>query len=333
MRGLSQEFLDSLKGGLLQPVLTRVKKDDTLMLAIRDGYINIYYRGGNLLKITKKPGILESYDFHFDKNYDLTMGNISHNALQLPVIIINSIEVEKWISSISLLKEIMDFWFMEHPKLEREFQQLVERENNRSSISNETEYFITDIEMTDANIGARFDILAIKWLATGRRDGKNCKASFIEMKYGDVALGGISGIVKHIEDINKFLSDKINYSKILIAMTQQFNQLNELGLINFKQCTNNTKVKINPVEKPEFIFLLANHNPRSLKLKRILKSADFIKFIDPDLFDLRFFVSSDAGYGMHNYNMLTYDKYLSRLSVNVLPAPILTVVNGSIPVN
>jgi len=312
MRGLSQDFLESLKQGLLIPVLNRVKKDDTLMLAIRDGYANIYYRGGNLIKIMERPNHPGSYEFHFDKMYDLSQGNISYQALELPEVVVNSVEVAKWILSISLLKEIMDFWFVKHPKLEREYQQLVERENNRSSISNETEYFVTDIEMSDPNIGARFDILAIKWLATRRKDGKNCKASFIEMKYGDVALGGMSGLIKHIKDMNIFLSDKINYSKILKAMTQQFNQLNELGLMNFKQCTNNTKVEINPVEKPEFIFLLANHNPRSMKLQNILKSADFIKYIDPDLFDLRFSVCSDAGYGLHNYNMLTYKNYISR---------------------
>ena len=315
MRELSNEFLNSLKNGLLKPVLKRVKQDDTLMLAIRDGYINIYYRGGNLLKISEMPNF---YEFFFDKKYDLSLGHKAYVELNLCERITESAQIEKWVTSIARLKELMDFWFNENPKLEREFQQLVERENNRSSISNETEYFVTDIEMSDSDIGARFDILAIKWLATGRKDGKNCKASFIEMKYGDIALGGTSGLVKHIEDINKFLSDKINYSKILKTMTQQFSQLNELGLMNFNQCTNNTQVEINPVEKPEFIFLLANHNPRSMKLQNILKSDEFTKFIDPNLFDLRFSVCSDAGYGLHSSNMLTYENYINRSDIGIL---------------
>ena len=46
--------------------------------------------------------------------------------------------------------------------MEREFQQLVERENNRSSISGETEYFITDIELADSINGTRFDISSNK---------------------------------------------------------------------------------------------------------------------------------------------------------------------------
>ena len=315
MRGLSDDFLNSLKSvnGLLKPIVDRVKKDDTLMLAIRDGYINIYYRGGNLLRIAKTSGKSDSYDFFFDKKYDLSIGYTSYFDLYLPSKISGHEQILQWISSFPKLKELMDFWFNENPKTEREFHQLVERANNRSSISNETEYFIIDIEMADANLGARFDILAIKWLANGRKDGKNCKASFIEMKYGDGALSGESGLVNHLNDINQFLTDEKNYISTLEAMTTQFNQLDELGLIKYKHCTNNTKIKLEPKDKPEFIFLIANHNPRSRKLQEILNTGEFKELASSDKFDLRFFVSSDAGYGMHNCNMLTYEKYLSRL--------------------
>lgn len=315
MRELSKEFLNSLKNGLLKPVLKRVKQDDTLMLAIRDGYINIYYRGGNLLKISEMPNF---YEFFFDKKYDLSFRHKAYDELNLCERINESApieefaKIEKWVASIARLKELMDFWFNEHPKTEREFQQLVERENNRSSISNETEYFIADIEMADSEISARFDMLAIKWLSSGRQDGRNCKASFIEMKYGDDQLSGESGLISHIRDISIFLSNRVSYSTILKAMTGQFNQLVELGLIKFNQCSNNTKVELNPTIKPEFIYLLANHNPRSKKLQNILLSDEFKEYVGSDLFDLRFFVSSDAGYGMHNYNMLTYEKYTNR---------------------
>jgi len=309
MRGLSGKFIISLKSGLLQPVIERLKKDYTLMLGIRDGYINIYYRGGNLLRITEKQ---DSFDVFFDKKYDLSEGYETYNALNLPEKITEPAQLDKWVSSISSLKELMDFWFSKNPKMEREFQQLVERENNRSSISGETEYFITDIEFADSSIGARFDILAIKWPASGRKDGKNCTASIIEMKYGDDALSGKSGLIKHVEDINRFLTNKKNYSAILEVMTTQFNQLDELGLIKFKHCTNNTKVQLREEDTPEFIFLMANHNPRSVKLKNILIDSEFKKYIASKYFDLRFFVSSDAGYGMHNDNMLSYEQYVSR---------------------
>jgi len=63
----------------------------------------------------------------------------------------------------------MDEYFAGGSKTtEREFQQLVARENNKSSISNETEYFVSDIEVTVPRL-ASFDIVAIRWLASERK--------------------------------------------------------------------------------------------------------------------------------------------------------------------
>jgi|JFJP01.1.fsa_nt_gi hypothetical protein len=309
MRGLSISFFDSLKGGLLQPILNRVKRDDTLMLSIRDGYINIYYRGGNLLRITERPS---SFYFYFDKKYDLTNGHEVFNSLALHETITDSNQVEKWVTSFASLKELMDYWLNKNPKLEREFQQLVERENNMSSISNETEYFITDIELADSNLGAKFDMTAIKWTSDKRKYSGFCKPAFIEMKYGDDQLDDPSGLLKHIRDFHSFVSDKSNYQIILNSMILQFNQLCELGLIKYNRSKNAT-VQLTIEDKPEFIFLLANHNPRSTKLKSILLSNEFQKYTVSDLFNLRFSVCSDAGYGLHSANMLPYNDYIKFL--------------------
>ena len=60
--------------------------------------------------------------------------------------------------------------------------------------------------------------------------------------------------------------------------------------------------------KPEVIFLLANHNPRSRKLLEVLRDVE-----NPSDYDLRFFVSSFAGYGMHDACMLTLDEFKAHL--------------------
>jgi len=44
-------------------LLNLVKSDKDLVLQIRNNYINIYYKGGNMLKVTHGPG------FDFDHNY------------------------------------------------------------------------------------------------------------------------------------------------------------------------------------------------------------------------------------------------------------------------
>ena len=72
----------------------------------------------------------------------------------------------------------MDEYFALKGKAKREFQQLIVRENNYSSISNETEYFITDIEVTEPG-AARFDMMAICWPASQRKNGSKCKAALI----------------------------------------------------------------------------------------------------------------------------------------------------------
>ena len=55
MRHINERFVADLLNGELAFFLNQVKSArDRLSLEIRDGYINIYYKGGSLLKITQK---------------------------------------------------------------------------------------------------------------------------------------------------------------------------------------------------------------------------------------------------------------------------------------
>jgi hypothetical protein len=298
MRKLSAKFMGDLVSseGVLHPILTRVKKDHTLMLAIRENYINIYYRGGNILNI--KEHSKGFYQTSFDDQY-----NKSEKII--PDLHANITSQEDSTSLVDLIpdrKNIMDEYFSTYGKAEREFQQLIARENNNSTISNESEYFVSDIEVTEPY--ARFDIMAIRWLAAQRKNGSNCKVAFIEMKYGDGALTGSAGLLKHLKDMEKLISNKDSYAKLLETMESQFNQLDELGLLKFNKGTSNAKVKLNVDDTPQVIFILANHNPRSPKLKTILSDPEIDKYAQPQLFDLKFYLASFAGYGLHAKCML-----------------------------
>jgi hypothetical protein len=305
MRELSKDFLNDLKSanGSLNPILERVRQDDTLMLAIRGNYINIYYRGGNLLRVNEQGK--ESYQSAFDDQYN----KFGKTIPKLPTVIKHQDDAKEWVDEFPHLKEIMDIYFSNKNKPEREFQQLVARENNNSTISNESEYFVSDIEFADLGLGARFDMLAIRWLASHRKDGSNCRAALIEMKYGDGALGGNAGLLKHLQDIDALVSDHDKYKSLLETMEAQFNQLDELGLLSFKRSSNGTKVKLADADKPEAIFILANHNPRSTKLSSILDSPEVVAYGQAQRFDLKFFVSSFAGYGLHSDCMLTLTQF------------------------
>ena len=306
-RRLSDEFLVDLKNGLLKPVLERVKRDNTLMLAIRNGYINIYYRGGNILKLVEqKKG---KYKPSFNSKYN----KFSKTFPDLPAEIKSPHDVRIWVESFPSLKEIMDLYFSAYPKPEREFQQLVARENNDSTISNSSEYFISDIEVSAAKLGARFDISSIRWLASQRKKGSKCKPAFIEVKYADGALGGSAGLLKHLRDIDDFIADEDRYKDMLLTMKNQFSQLDQLGLMKFNKGKSNATVSLNTDDKPEVIFILANHNPRSSKLHTILNNPEIEAYNSSSNYDLRFYVASFAGYALHADCMVTLEQFRKLL--------------------
>jgi hypothetical protein len=311
LRELSPAFMDGLKNtnGLLYPILERVKQDHTLMLAIRKNYVNIYYRGGNILNVKEQRQ--GAYLTSFDAKYNITGKAMSI----LPKVIQFPTDAQTWADRFARLKEIMDIYFGKKGKSEREFQQMVARENNNSVISSESEYFISDIEFTVPK-RARLDMLAIRWLKTQRKSGKKCRAALIEMKYSDGALDGKAGLLKHLKDIDALVSDKDKYQSLLKTMESQFNQLDELGLMKFKHSKKGVKVELSADEKPEVIFVLANHNPRSTKLSSILNDPKVTAYEQSQRFDLRFFVSSFAGYGLHSGCMLTLTQFQRLLSSN-----------------
>jgi hypothetical protein len=309
MNGLSEKFMINFldDNGILNPIYSRLKRDHTLMLAIRKNYVNIYYRGGNILKITE---LSKGYRTLFNENYKIT--DSEHDIPQSPNAILTKDDAQNWVNSFAERKIIMDEFFAEKCKSEREFQQLVARENNNSSISGQCEYFIADIEFAVPELG-RFDMLAIRWLAKDRKKGSKCRAALIEMKYGDNALGEEAGLVKHLRDMETFISDKQQRTELFYIMETRFNQLDQLGLLNFNKGTSNAKVRLNPNDKPELIFILANHNPRSSKLGKILNEID--EFGNSELFDLKFYVANFAGYGLHANCMRTLTEFKDLCTV------------------
>jgi hypothetical protein len=139
MRELSESFLNDLISpeGKLHPIITRVKSDQTLMLAIRDGFINIYYRGCDILRLTETRK--EGYSTFFDNTYNKS----GHEMPDSPARILNTVDANKWVDSFLLRKRVLDEFLSAKGHSEKEFQQLVARENNTSTISNESEYFIS----------------------------------------------------------------------------------------------------------------------------------------------------------------------------------------------
>ena len=296
MRGLTDHFIDQLKSGLLLPMLGLAQLDCTLCLEIRGNYINIYYRGGNIIRIEGKQEVFQA---SFDRKY---LDNDSTKVPDLPGVLNNPEAVKAWIDTIPFLKHEMDIWFGLHPKNEREFQQLMIRENNCGNSAKGTDYFICDVEY--ANDTGRFDLIAVQWPSSSvhRKNNSNLRLAFIEMKCLDNALTGTSGLCKHVKDINTFLSKTENLENIKEEMKVIFNQKLDLGLIN-----NQKSIESFSDDKPEFILALINHDPESSILRNELE-----RLPDCSYAEITIATSNFMGYGLYSQGIYGLEEFLTK---------------------
>lgn len=323
---ISKEFFnkftdseESEKGkGIFNDLLEYVLEDDTLCLELRGDIVNIYYRGGSLYKISDKDNKI-SFDTNYCENKELDPNPKVEDAVRL----------------IPYYKRAMDKYFSEHPKNEREFQQLILRENNNNGIiSRATDYFIVDIEFQDDENHSRFDMAAFKWpsKSASRKKTDNLGLSLIEFKYGDGAIDGKSGIIKHFEDFISFVEKTDNFNNFKRDMENVFKQKYMLGLVKgLKRKEENEEneeneklpeIDVKLSNELELIFIFANHDPEKTKLKKALQ--DILSYTnEPDVSSrieklenkFKIFVaqSSFMGYGLFVENMVELKDFVNKL--------------------
>src|SRR5271157_3645121 len=64
MRKLSDDFMDCLKSGFLSGIIQAVRNDYDLNLEIRKGYLNIYFKGHSLLKLSEASSTRYRTEIH-----------------------------------------------------------------------------------------------------------------------------------------------------------------------------------------------------------------------------------------------------------------------------
>ena len=296
MRGLSNDFLNALKSGLLYPLLERVRSDRTLDLQIREDYINIYYRGGNLMKVQKEPN--KGFRGSFDSEY--SGGKKLHPSDDL--ITLN--DVQAWISAFPEMKNAMDIYFGNIRAWdERENQQVMIRENNYSSVANSTDYYICDIEYADSKSGIRLDAVAAKWISSGvaRKNTSNVRLAIIEMKFGDSALKGSCGLYNHVKNVISFFGNS-GFDCIKKEMLNVFNQKLELGLIS--DCKHSLTSFSDQI--PEYIISVANHDPQKSALDSELNRirTDFVNQENSPL-KIKIAQANKMGYALYEQNVVS----------------------------
>ena len=125
------------------------------------------------------------------------------------------------------------------------------------------------------------------------------------MKYADSALGGKSGIVDHVRKAYEYLK-KNNINELKKEMHGILESKRKLRLVDDLPAQF-----VFTDERPEFIFLLANHKPASnslnTELNKLEKESFYTDFCQ--IADLKLATASFFGYGLFNDCIYTLDEF------------------------
>ena len=240
MRGINEVFINDLLYGEISFFLEKVKMNPALQIEVRKKYINLYYRGGNLLRITQKRN---GYQFFFDVKYCLNKGNDANLEL---LNLLNSNNADDYIINFNLMITEMDSWLLVHPKAEREIQ-------HNLSISNNS---VIDIEYQIKNL-MRLDMLVYY----------EHTMFIVENKYGNGAISGKAGIAKHYNDISNVLLDDVLREELIDSIVNISYAKHKLGLLDFS-------LNKKDIKNVGILFVFVNYNSKSISISNEIKKVD-----------------------------------------------------------
>lgn len=248
IRGISSRFVDDLKNGELAFFLDEAKANPGICLEIRQDYINLYYKGGNAIKITEKN---RGYSYHFDSKYCLNKGDDQHFQY---LSTLDPRDTRQFIEAWSTILREMDSWLIAHPKPERDFQHNLIKQNQSDPTVLDIEY----AGWTSDKRLFRLDMLAVT------RTTEGYKLIVIENKYGTGAIGGKAGLKKHYDDIVEILAQSASHNEILDSVVSIANIKYELGLIQ-------APITREDIQSQEILFVFAAFNFKSKAIANEVK--------------------------------------------------------------
>lgn len=203
------------------------------------------------------------------------------------------------------IKQNIDLWIGAGNKspYEREFMQLIMRENNSKTAGNLSDYFIIDMEHQYKKGGPISDLAGLI-MERSRRRGKTYRLSMIEVKYLDRAFTGPAGIRAHIDDYVRLINDPVLLNDLKSDIYEMFCQSKKLGLLPGIRIKNE-RIDISD-ERPELLLVLISRNTNDGRnsrenevksLKTILESS--LKEYGDMLDDVYIAGTAEIGFGLY----------------------------------
>jgi len=250
IRKLSNTFIDNLLEGHLKDVLEVVKADMDLDLQIRANYINIYYKGNSLLKLSEVDSGRYTAESHEKFTSGVPIPDLTDEA-----------STANFLERIPSLKENIT----EHGKssLELEYEQLIIRANNNEPRNN-TEYFIVDRQYVDPK--GRFDLVGFYWNLPRHR-GDVVPLCLMEVKF---ALNPDIGEL-HSQLNTYYDAMKSDFKKMASEFQGILQQKLELRLFDQKDDRLDVMKTLtinDDINNAQFIVILIDYNPRSKFFER-----------------------------------------------------------------
>ena len=267
-----------------------VISDDTLCPLLRDEKIDVYYRGFKTFSLSLDGVIRNPLEFKNDLyEYDIPEK-------------LSGLDFMKY---LPYMKQGIDLWYGSGTKspYEREFSQVIMRENNSLKAGNQSDYFIIDMEHQYKKGGAIPDLVGLI-MERGKRQRPVFQMSIIEVKYMDIAFTGVAGIRSHIDDYVDLMNDKNTLEEMKQDIVEMFFQSKKLGLIPGLK-NHYERIEISD-ERPELLLALVSRNTNNGKnqrsqevesLRDILKKA--IEKYDDYADDIYIAGTAELGFGLY----------------------------------
>jgi hypothetical protein len=264
----SKELIEKLTIGEYKEIIEfATQKENNLDAQIRDNYLNIYYRGGNFLRI--KPRSLYFDEFYFHRGVE----NLRKTQLIEKAKLGDEKAIAKWNHYkeerqriLNYLKEeggirrfykemtnVMDSWEKELNTIGISHDEKNEQQQISMNNRGETAYTVIDLEYAVSTTSEykyngnleklvpRFDIIAVD---------KTGQVYVIELKTGLGSIEGNSGITPHIDCFNHTIG-RDTKGDFLNEMDEMLEQKKEFGLIG-------KDITIDKSKKPLFIFAFSD---------------------------------------------------------------------------